>query len=155
MAFDKFDPDKADMQTIAIKYNGNVKAIAKEMNVSRETIYQYFKRDPKGKEIIDHVRGFNTFTDADLAEHVIRWNMSNFDSKPGIAQRSAEFFLVHKAKDRGWVKEDDLKSEDPAVITKAMDLISILQAQSSDLSIADSNINNADKSMLETGEDIA
>lgn len=155
MAHEKFDPDKSDMKAIAIKYNGNIKAIAKELNVHRDTIYEYFKRDPEGEKIIQHVRGYNKFTDADLAEHVIRWNMSNFEKRPGIAQRSAEFFLVHQAKDRGWVKDDDLKSEDPAVINKAMDLISILQAQSSDLSIADSNINNADKSILDTGEDIA
>lgn len=155
MAYEKFDPDKSVLKAIAIKYNGNVKAIAKELNVNKDTVYQYFKRDPDGEEIIKHVRGYNKFTDADLAEHVVRWNMSNFEKRPGIAQRSAEFFLVHQAKDRGWVKDDDIKSDDPAVINKAMDLITILQAQSSDLSMADSNIINADKSMLETGEDIA
>jgi hypothetical protein len=155
MAYEKFDPDKTDMKAIAVKYNGNVKAIAKEMKVCRDTIYKYFKRDPKGKEIIDHVRGYNTFTDADLAEHVIRYNMSNFEEKPAIAQRSAEFFLVHKAKDRGWVKDEESKSQDSTLINKAMDLINILQNQSSDLNIADNNISNADKSMLEMGEDIA
>lgn len=149
MAYEKFDPDKSDVRAVAIKFNGNLTAMAKELKVSRETMYQYLKRDPNGKEIIEHIRGFNTFTDADLAEHVVRFNMMSFEKRPGIAQRSAEFFLIHKAKDRGWVKDEKDPQQDSQLIDKAMELLDHLQSESdtnSALNIADSNINNADKS---------
>ena len=148
-------PDYGEFELLAMSTHGNLKAMASKLSVSPVTLYRHFKKDPELKNILDEVRTYNNVTDVDLAEFVNRYNMSNYKEEPSIAQRAAEFTLGYKGKDRGWVKDDDLKSSDPAVINKAMDLISILQAQSSDLSIADSNINNEDRSKLETGEDIA
>lgn len=106
MAYEKFDPDKADFHIVAIKYNGNVKAIAEHFNVSRETIFQYFHRDPEGKKIIDLVRKYNTESDLDLAEYAVRYNLMNLKSNSALAQRAAELVIEKKGKSRGWIKEE-------------------------------------------------
>lgn len=102
MAYAKFDPDKADMLVIAIKYNGNISKIAEHYNVVRDTIYQYYRRDPEGKKIIDIVRGLNTESDLDQAEYVIRYNMANVKTNPGLAQRAAEKVIDRKGHLRDW-----------------------------------------------------
>jgi len=148
-------PDYEEFKKIAFEYKGNVTAISKRLNIIPHTLYKYFKRDPKGKEIIDEIRGYNTFTDLDLAENVVRYNMANHREEPSIAQRAAEFTLGYKGKERGWIKDEINSNVDSSAVDKTMELINLLQNQSSDFKIADSNINNADKSILETGEDIA
>ncbi len=102
MAYEKFNPDKSDMLAIAIKYNGNISKIAEHYNVSRDTTYEYFKRDIQGKQIIDTVRGVNTESDLDAAEYVIRSNMANYKNNPGLAQRAAEKVIDRKGHLRDW-----------------------------------------------------
>ena len=102
MAYTKFDPDKADILAVSVKYNGNISKIAEHYNVVRETIYQYYKRDRVGKEIIDTVRGLNTEYDLDCAEHVLRYNMQNYKTSPGLAQRAAEKVIDRKGHLRDW-----------------------------------------------------
>ncbi len=99
-------PDYDEFRMICIKYHGNVRAISAHLNVMPITLYSYFKRDPKGKQIVDEIRGYNTLTDLDLAEHVNRYNMSQYKENPNTAQRAAEFTLGYKGKERGWIKED-------------------------------------------------
>lgn len=96
-------PPHDEFRLIAIKLNGNAKAIAAKLNITPLTLYSYFKKDPEAKQILDEVRGYNSFTDLDLAEHVNRFNMSQVSDNPAIAQRAAEFTLRFKGKDRGWI----------------------------------------------------
>ena len=49
MAREYFNPDKSDALNIAIRYNGNITAIANHYNVCRDTVYQWINRDPVGK----------------------------------------------------------------------------------------------------------
>ncbi len=113
MSHSKFDPEKTEMRLVAIKYNGNVQAIARHYNINQDTIYKYFKRDPEGKKIIDDVRGLNTVTELDLAEHVMRFNMTNYKLNPGLAQRAAEKVIDKKGHSRGW--SDNLSTATPAL----------------------------------------
>lgn len=102
MSYAKFDPDKSDILIQSIKTNGNITALSSHYNVSRETIYEYFKRDPHGKSIVHTVRGYNTELDLDIAENVFRYNMNNIKSNAGLAQRAAEKVIEGKGYSRGW-----------------------------------------------------
>lgn len=102
MGKEAFDPDKQDVLAIAIKYNGNITAMAEHFKIARNTIYDYLKRDPQGKEIIEYVRGYNTDVDLDGAEWVYRYNLKNYKEEPAVAQRAAEKVLASKGHLRGW-----------------------------------------------------
>ena len=97
-----FNPDNSDMMVIAVKYNGNISKISEHYNVCRDTIYEYNKRNPEGKQIIETVRGINTETDLDQAEYVLRYNMANVKTNPGLAQRAAEKVIDRKGHLRDW-----------------------------------------------------
>ncbi len=98
-----FDPpNHEEFRALAIKYHGNARAISDKLNIIPHTLYSYFKKDPKAKEILDEVRGYNTFTDLDLGEFVNRYNLLNYKENPSLAQRAAEFTLNQKGEDRGW-----------------------------------------------------
>lgn len=126
MSYAKFDPEKSEMLAVAIKHNGNVQAIARHFNIGNDTIYQYFKRDPEGKKIIDDVRGLNTETDLDLAEHIFRYNMSNFKNNPGLAQRAAEKVIDGKGHLRNW-NEQILDKQPPNQSNLDMTMINARQ----------------------------
>ncbi len=104
-----FSPDISDMLKIAIKHNGCISNIAREMNVNRDTIYEYLKRNPEGKKIIDKVRGYNTEIELDTAEEVIRYNLSNYKKNAGLAQRAAEKVIDKKGHLRSWGVEQTEK----------------------------------------------
>ena len=110
MAYAKFDPDKSDFLDTSLKYNGNICAIARHYNISTETIYQYYHRDPIGKEIINIVRTLNTSTDVDLAEHVNRYNLGNYKTDPHLAQKAAEYTLTKKGLSRGWTLDKQIET---------------------------------------------
>lgn len=99
-------PDHDEFRAICIKLHGNAKAIAAKLNITPLTLYSYFKKDPRAKEILDEVRGYNSFTDLDLAEYVNRFNMSKAEENPAVAQRAAEFTLKFKGKERGWIETE-------------------------------------------------
>ena len=99
-------PDYGEFEALAISVHGNIKAIAKKLSVTPVTIYRHFKKDPELKCIVDEAREYNSFFDLDLAEHVNRYNMTNFMNEPSIAQRAAEYTIDRKGRDRGWIKED-------------------------------------------------
>lgn len=103
-------PSYEEFRMLALAQKGNLRAIASKLNCIPHTLYSYFKRDPKAKDILDEVRGYNTFEDLDLAEYVIRFNMTNHKEEPSIAQRAAEFTLDRKGKDRHWIKDDNRES---------------------------------------------
>jgi hypothetical protein len=109
MAVAYFSPDYSDMTAAAIKFNGNITALAEHFKVSRETMHQYMKRDPKGKEIIDQVRCYNNETMLDCAEHVIRYNLMNYKNNAGLAQRASEKVIDRLGHLRGWSSD---KNED-------------------------------------------
>ncbi len=99
-------PNLDEFRMICIKYHGNAKAIANHLNIIPHTLYSYFRRDPRAKEILDEIRGYNSFTDLDLAEYVNRYNLSQAKENPAVAQRAAEFTLKFKGKDRGWIDSE-------------------------------------------------
>ena len=106
-------PNQEEFKALAIKYKGNAVAISGQLNIIPHTLYSYFKKDPKAKEILDEVRGYNTFTDLDLGEHVNRYNMSNYKENPVLAQKAAEFTLMSKGKERGWIKNQNEDNQSP------------------------------------------
>ncbi len=155
-------PDYGEFEVLAISVHGNIKAIAKKLSVTPVTIYRHFKKDPELKCIVDEAREYNSFFDLDLAEHVNRYNMTNFINEPAIAQRAAEYTLDRKGRTRGWIKKEDDKenvsSDTLEKFTNLMDLISDSQesvSNESTLNMADSKIISADKSKLDTGDDNA
>jgi hypothetical protein len=97
-----FAPDISDVKKFIYIYHGNIAAIAREMNISRETMYQYLKKNPEAAELIQNVRGFNTETDLDLAEYVIRHSLINHKDNPALAVRCAEKVVDKKGRSRGW-----------------------------------------------------
>lgn len=131
MAYEKFDPDKVDMLSKAIEFNGNISSLAQYYKVCRETMYQYLKRDPQGKAIIQQVRGYNTEFDLDLAEKVVRKNMENYEQNPGLAQRAAEKIIDRKGHLRGYVMEAQviITDEQKAVHDDTMSLLDHLQSK--------------------------
>jgi|ERR1051326_785865 transposase-like protein len=150
MANEYFSPDKSDMMAAAIKYNGNISALAEHFNVSRDTMYQYMKRDPQGKEIIQQVRGYNNESMLDLAEHVLRYNLHNYKSNAGLAQRASEKVIDRLGYMRGWLSEKvaDQKDENKELLAqKFEEILAQLNAESaSSLNIEDSSISNETKS---------
>jgi hypothetical protein len=114
-----FEPDYSDVLAVAIAKNGNITAISEHFKISKETFYQFIKRDPKGKEIIDKVRAVNTETQLDLAEHVILYNMMNFKTNPGLAQRAAEKVIDKKGHLRGWETKTQSDEMIEMIITDA------------------------------------
>lgn len=102
MSKQPFAPDIADIKKFFYIYHGNIAAIAREIGVCRETMYQYMKRNPEAAAIIKDVRGYNTETDLDLAEYVIRHNLIHHKENPGLGQRAAEKVIDKKGKSRGW-----------------------------------------------------
>lgn len=110
MVHEAFNPDISDIKSIAFKYNGNIAAISKHYKVSRETVYQYLKRND-AKSIIDEVRRFNDEYQLDLAEFIFMHNMSNYQNNPGLAQRAAEKVIDKKGHKRGW-EQSQIDSSD-------------------------------------------
>ena len=106
MAHAAFNPDTSDMKDIAIKFNGNIAQIANHFNVSRETIYQYLKRNPDGKKLIESVRGINTETILDSAEFVYMYALNQYKSSLRDAIRAAEKVIDKKGHLRGWGNND-------------------------------------------------
>lgn len=97
-----FNPDVSDIKTVAVLKHGNIAQIAKHYKVSRETVYQYLYRNEEGKKIIDEVRTYNTVSDLDMAEAVIRLSMMKHEEQPSIALRAAEKVIDKKGHLRGW-----------------------------------------------------
>lgn len=112
-------PDIEEFRIASIRYHGNAKAIAKHFNIIPHTLYSYFKKDPKAKALLDEIRGYNSFTDLDLAEYTNRINMSKMEENPAIAQRAAEFTLRYKGRDRGWFENEtkEISPEDEKIET--------------------------------------
>ena len=102
MRKDTFNPNTSDFLEKSIKNHGNISALAKEYNVDRTTIYEYFRRNPQAKEIREKSQNFNTEHDLDLAEQVLRFNMENHLINPGLAQKAAEKVIDKKGHLRGW-----------------------------------------------------
>ena len=150
MAYAKFDPDKTEFLAACLKCHGNVVAIAQEMRVSHDTIYQYINRDAEAKIILDDARGINDKVILDLAIHVQYYNLSQYKSNPKLAQRASEKVLDIKGHERGWKAPNasDVK-DDPQASDRLDEFFKIVrkaQGESSDLSIDDNNINAAQKS---------
>lgn len=130
MAYAKFDPEKSEFKEIAIKYNGNIQALARHFNINQDTVYQYFNRDPIGKKIIDDVRKLNTETEIDSAEHVIRYHMSNYKTNGALSLRAAEKVIDKKGHARGWKDRleevekvsDEIKSQYDLLIKQLTDM---------------------------------
>ncbi|HSN10061.1 MAG TPA: helix-turn-helix domain-containing protein [Hanamia sp.] len=97
-----FNPDSQEWLNQVFRLHGNITQLAKKYDVSRETVYQYLNRNPDNKELLYNIRSFNTEFDLDIAEHVNRFNMLNFEKNPGLAQRAAEKVIDKKGHLRGW-----------------------------------------------------
>lgn len=149
MAHTPFEPDSADMLASAIKYNGNIAQLAKHYNVSRETIYQYLKRDAQGKLIVDTVRGVNIETNLDMAEYVISYNMSRYKENAGLAQRAAEKVIDRLGYMRGWKNDNVAPDSDEykqSLREKFEEMLAQIQGLSSQRKIDDNKISNETKS---------
>lgn len=144
-----FKPDYPDFLASAIKYNGNIAILSEHYNVSRETMHKFLKRDPQGKEIIEQVRGYNKETMLDMAEHVIRYNMSNYKANAGLAQRASEKVIDKLGYLRGWLSEKIAETDQNKefLAQKFEEILAQLNSEdASNLKIEESNINNETKS---------
>lgn len=144
-----FSPDVSDIRTVAIAKHGNVAQMAKHFNVARDTMYQYLNRNEEGMKIIEEVRGYNTFSDLDMAEFVIRASMSQFETRPLIALRAAEKVLDKKGWMRGWLSDKGIETdENKEILTqKFEEILAQLNSESdSNLKMDESSINTETKS---------
>jgi len=143
-------PEMEKFKEIAVKLRGNVHAIARYLKITENTLYVYFRKNPEGKEIIDHVRKFNAESDLDLAEKVIQYNMKNIKENPSIAQKAAEFTILNRnGSERGWDKNklnsDIIQPELVKNFNEMMQQITKSQSKSA-LNIAESSMINETKS---------
>ena len=152
-SYETFNPDTPDILAVATKYHGNIAQIAKHYGVARETVYQFLKRNPKGKEIIETVREYTTHTLLDCAESVILYNLNRVEHNPGLAQRAAEKVIDGKGHHRGWYPKD----KDISITEKnEVDLKKFLEFfQSSAQNTPSNNESTADKSECVTGDNNA
>lgn len=97
-----FKPDKADIADTFSKLNGNITSIAKKYEVTRETIYEYLRKNPDIKIHLGKVREQNEQEDLDNAEKVMRYCMSLLKTSPKIALESAKYVLDKKGHLRNW-----------------------------------------------------
>lgn len=112
----KFDPsDTSDIKDITTQFNGNVRAIAKHYGVKRQTIYDYFKRQPEGMKIIEECRQHNHEEFLDDAEFVYKYALANYKNNLALAMRAADKVIDKKGHTRNW-KEDKDKSKDSNTI---------------------------------------
>ena len=115
MAYAKFEPEKSEIFDVAMKYNGNIQAVARHFNIASSTMYEYFDRDPEGRKVVDKVRKMNTELELDSAEHVVRYHMSNYKTNGALSLRAAEKVIDKKGYSRGWrdrIEEVENVSED-------------------------------------------
>lgn len=115
----KFDPDLERLREIALKTHGNINGIAAEYGANRDTIYEFMKRSPEGKKIIDEAYVYNSNYDLDLAEYVVRYHMTNYKKNGALSMRAAEKVIDKKGELRGWgaltsnaSKDDEIDKED-------------------------------------------
>lgn len=143
MGYKRFDPDSSDvnMEEIVIECYGNITEIAKRCNVHRDTIYEYLKRDPKGKLFLDKARGLNEQIDLDLAEKVTRNNMLNWATNPRLAQTAADRVIDKKGHLRGYNKDNlHINVNNLEHFHSVMNMLK--ERQSSDLNNVDNNMSS-------------
>ena len=90
MWYEKFEPDEKEFLELCVDRNGCISALARHYSVTRSTIYQYLKKQPEGKKIIDYVRGIAAELYLDKSEYVTEYNMDQYKENPAIAQKAAD-----------------------------------------------------------------
>ena len=110
-----FTPDIDDVIKAIIAKKGVVTNVAKHFEVHKETIYDYCYRHPEALEALEKVRKYNKFDYLDMAEHVTMYNMINYETNPGLAQRASEKVLDKLGHLRGWHEN---KSDDASANSK-------------------------------------
>jgi len=142
-----FDPSNtSNIQEIAIKYNGNIRAIADYYKVSRWVIYEYLKRNPEARDIIESARDFNTESDMDDAEHIYRYAMANYKTNLGFALRAAEKVIDKKGHRRGWREDKTNESMNPEDKERFEQFMSFFGKRYSERNMADNSNNDDSKS---------
>lgn len=106
MAHEKFSPDIDDVYNIAMKYHGNIALIADHYQVSRQVIYDYFKREPLGQKVLAFVRDYDKEQFLNIAESITMQNMQNYKNNPHLATRSAEKIIDKLGYLHGWGVDD-------------------------------------------------
>lgn len=101
----------SDIEEIAFRFDGNVSAIARHYGVKRNTVYEYFKRHPEGKLIIDRVREYTDDDFLDMAEFVYKYHLTNYKTNPGLALRAAEKVIDKKGHKRGWCSNTEVQAQ--------------------------------------------
>lgn len=113
----QFKPDASDMKKMLSAKKGNIAAVARELDITRETIYEYLKRTPDVQSHLDNIRNYNEFDDLDSSEFVIRYCQSLYKENPRIALDSAKYVLDKKGHKRNWgdggqmVDQEKLKNQ--------------------------------------------
>lgn len=98
----KFEPDLEKFFMTVEEFRGNLSAVAKKFNISRNCVHDFCERTDGIWDFVNAVRQRNEYEDLDMAESVYRICMSKVNEKPGIALRAAKDILDCKGKVRGW-----------------------------------------------------
>jgi hypothetical protein len=110
MAYAKFDPNRTHMYQVCKKHKGNISAIAREMNVDRWTIYEFFKKHPKGMALIHEIRGYGKIARIDAALQLYDYSMANYKEDLKTAMQTAHKIMDQIGHEIGWGVEN--KSND-------------------------------------------
>lgn len=142
----RFEPDSSDFKQVCIENNCNINSIAEYYGINRDTVYQLFYRQPEYRQLLEECRNASNLYFAQKAQKVFWSNMDLVDEFPAVAQRAAEKVLEKVGHLVGWEDKADNKSDD---YKRAMEKLDDYADQVDSLSqrkIADSSINNEQKS---------
>lgn len=89
------------------KHNGNLSAVARQLKVSRQAVYNHLENDPAAKEALEQARE----TMLDNAESVLYRKVLE-GSTPELI-----FFLKTQGKSRGYTERQEVTGADGAAIT--------------------------------------
>lgn len=109
-------PWNKDRNTIidAIKrHKGRITAICKDplIDCHFQTVKKRIDADEELKELLSHYRNDWVDTTLDQAEDVLKQTMDMIIEEPGIALKSAMFFLNNQGKERGYASPEEKASQ--------------------------------------------
>jgi transposase len=92
---------------------GLITQVAKRLNCSRVTVYNYINRHKKVKQaLIDEREKLKDFAESKLVQQIQEGNMT-----------AIIFYLKTQAKDRGYIERQDVNVQVENELNKAMDLL--------------------------------
>jgi hypothetical protein len=98
----KWEPDLSDLSDTIYDFNGNVAAVSRKFDISRQTAYKYIRENPEIQKIVNEAREYAEDNDLDLAESMNRYYLRSHEDYPSLCSIHVRYTLDKKGKKRGW-----------------------------------------------------